>query len=594
MRTRIFGDFSKYDGSWKNSHPFADINFRPGTNRRLGGYRKTVLGAAVEFEPMDNLQIDLAYNYYEFDREHSAQNWFGELNADDQFMNCGAFNPDVRSAGSGLGGGGQWFRLFCGELPVRGIPIDPRGYAQQLNADFLRGAVTWEVNDDLTFEYLYGRIVADSFTFGYKDTLPGCTFFVPLCVFESGPIGDFQTSSHEARLVWDDGGNINAAVGMYYYKSTDFRNANFAALLPLADVPTAPINVLDSSQFVFQVDIANVVTGTKSWSPFGELNMSFMDNRARLGIEARFSRNRKNEAELASGGGTGGLTAFADSQLTDVFKNFTPRITVEYDVTDDNLIFASVAKGVKSGGFNAVATLEKNIPFDDDSNWTYEIGSKNTFADGQIQFNATVFYVDWNNVQILAADEGNPAPLSRSIVRNVGDVSSKGVEVDGAIAATENLSFYGTVYYGDANYVEGTIDGRWGRIPSVCDDVVCSTAGDIGGNQMERQSKFQASVGGEWADELPGNLNLDYYIRADLGHQSKMWAEAVNLAWVSSRTLINASAGVSSDWYDLTLWVRNLFDESYVANVVVQQPNVAYNAYFGERQTFGVTLSVRY
>ena len=64
-------------------------------------------------------------------------------------------------------------------------------------------------------------------TFGYKDSSPpDCTFFVPLCVFENGPIGDFKTSSHEARVVWDNGGNIDAAFGVYFYDSTDFRNYN--------------------------------------------------------------------------------------------------------------------------------------------------------------------------------------------------------------------------------------------------------------------------------------------------------------------------------------------------------------------------------
>ena len=175
----------------------------------------------------------------------------------------------------------------------------------------------------------------------------------------------------------------------------------------------------------------------------------------------------------------------------------------------------------------------------------------------------------------------------------MGDVNSTGFEADAAAAITENLSFYGTVYYGDAHYVDGTVDGRWGRIPSVCDDVVCSTVGDLSGNQMERQSKWQATLGGEWAGQLPGSLDLDYFIRGDLGYQSKMFGEAVNLSIVRSRTIVNASTGISGESYDLTFWVRNLFDKSYVANVIVGQPNIQYNAYFGERQTFGLTLNVR-
>ena len=594
FRVRASIDYSEFDGSWKNSHPFADIDFKPGTNRRLGGWSDTTYSGAFEILPSEDIQIEAMYLHVDKNREHSAQNWFGELNADSQFMNCGQFNPDVRPAGSGLGGGGQWFRLFCGELPARAIPIDPRGYAQQLDTDFYRGSIDWELNDDFTFEYQYGRIEATTKTFGYKDTLPGCSFFVPLCVFESGPIGNFSTDSHEARVVFDDDSNIDGAFGVYYAKSTDFRTSNFGALLPLGAVPTGPVDVNNASQFIFQVALSNITTVTETKSVFGEINFSFLEDRGRLGIEARYSEDKKEEGEAASGGGTGGLGAFAGAFFSDNFSSFTPRITFEYDVSDDNLLFVSAAKGVKSGGFSAAATLPENRTYDDDQNWTYEIGMKNTFNDGQAQLNATLFYIDWTNVQILAADEGNVNPLSRSIVRNVGDVTSKGIEVDGAIAATENLSLYGTLYYGDAKYKNGTIDGRWGRAPAVCDDVVCNINGDIGGNQMERQSKFQTTLGGEWTDELSSNMDLDYFIRADLASQSKMFGEAVNLSIVPSRTIVNASVGIEGDGYSIQLWSKNLFDKSYVSNAVVQQPNVAYNAYLGERATFGITITARY
>ncbi|MEQ8735143.1 MAG: TonB-dependent receptor [Rhodospirillaceae bacterium] len=594
LRMRASVDYTEFDGSWKNSHPFADVDLDPGTNRRLGGWEDMTYSAALQFLPTEDIQIDVSYMNVDKNREHSAQNWFGELNADSQLMNCGQYNPDVRPAGSGLGGGGDWFRLFCGELPVRSIPIDPRGYAQQLDTDFIRASLSWELTDDFTMEYQFGQIKADTKTFGYKDTLPGCTFFVPFCVFESGPIGDFKTDSHEVRFVFDNDSNIDGAFGAYYSKSTDFRTSNFAALPLLTAAPTAPVDVNDPSEFVFQVQLLNITTITKTESVFGELNYSFMEDRARIGVEARYSRDKKEEGEAASGGGTGGLGAFAGAIFSDTFTSFTPRVTFEYDVNDDSLLFVSAAKGVKSGGFSAAATLPENRTYDDDQNWTYEIGSKNTFNDGKVQLNATLFYVDWTNVQILAADEGNVNPLSRSIIRNVGDVSSKGFELDGAIAATENLSLYGTLYYGDAKYKDGTIDGRWGRDPAVCDDVVCNSNGDIGGNQMERQSKFQTTLGGEWSDELSADMGLDYFIRADLAHQSKMYGEAVNLSIVPSRTIVNASAGIEGDGYSVQLWAKNIFDEKYVSNAVVQQPNVAYNAYLGERATFGITLTARY
>jgi len=594
LRVRASADYSEFDGTWPNTHPFADISFSQGTNKTLGGHRKTVLSGAVQFEPKEGLVFDLAYYNYDYNEEHRAENWFAELNADSQLLNCGQFNPNVRPTGSGLGGGGRWFRLYCGEVPVRNIPVDPRGYARQLDADFIRASMSWKINDALALDYLYGDIKAETKSLGYKDTLPGCTFFLAgLCVFENAPLGDFKSRSHEMRLSFDNEGRFSGGVGVFYTKTTDYSTANFAALPQLTAVPTAAVDVNNPATFSVYAILARTVTEPEIWSPFAEFSMKLFDGRGRLGVEARYSREKKFQGSLPTSG-TSGLNTFAGLTFEDTFSQFTPRVTLEYNLTELNKLFASAAKGVKSGGFNAAATLPQNRTFEDDQNWTYEIGSKNTFDDGRIRLNGTLFLVRWTDVQIFAQDTGNPAPLPLSIIRNLGDVHSAGVELEAGYAPTDNLDFSGMFYYGDARYAQGTSDLRWGRIPAVCDDVVCARNGDIGGNQTERQSKVQASVAAEWQQPLSIGQDLQYYVRSDVSYQSKQFNEAVNISWIPARTLVNLSTGVIGEKYDVQLWARNLFDKEYVASVIVGLPNTQYNAYLGERRTFGVTGRYRF
>ena len=59
------------------------------------------------------------------------------------------------------------------------------------------------------------------------------------------------------------------------------------------------------------------------------------------------------------------------------------------------------------------------------------------------------------------------------------------------------------------------------------------------------------------------------------------------------RTIINASIGIVGERFEAQLWARNLFDEQYVSGALVGQPNVQYNAYLGERQTYGLTITAR-
>ena len=594
LRIRVSADYSEFDGTWQNTNPLANISFSQGTNDRLGGHSKTVLSGAIQFSPREDLVFDLAYYNYDYNEEHRAQNWFAELGADSGLLNCGQFNPNVRPAGSGLGGGGQWFRLFCGEMPVRNIPIDPRGYARQLETDFVRASLNWKINDAFDLDYLYGYIKAETKSLGYKDTLPGCSFFIPgQCVFENGPLGDFDSQSHELRVTYDNSGPLSGAFGLFYTKTTDFNTQNFATLPLLTATPAAAVNVNDPSQFLVYAVLGRTITEPTVWSPFAEVSYKFLDGRARVGLEARYSREKKFQGSLPTTG-TAGLGSFTGLTFDDTFTSFTPRVTFEYNLTAANKLFLSAAKGVKSGGYNATATLPENRRYGADNNWTYELGSKNTFDEGRLRLNGTLFMIRWTDVQIFAQDTGNPAPLPISIVRNLGDVHSAGIEVEGAYAPSEKLDLTANLYYGDAHYADGTSDLRWGRVPAVCDDVVCNRNGDIGGLQTERQSKVQANLGSEWHDVLPVGQEWRYYARTDVSYQSKQYNEAVNISWIPARTLVNASFGAIGEKYDVQLWARNLLDKEYVASVIVGVPNTQYNAYLGERRTFGITARARF
>jgi iron complex outermembrane receptor protein len=202
--------------------------------------------------------------------------------------------------------------------------------------------------------------------------------------------------------------------------------------------------------------------------------------------------------------------------------------------------------------------------------------------------------IRWSDLQIPAPDTGNPAVLPIPIIRNLGDVHSAGVELEAGFAPNAKLDLSGALYYGDAHYAQGTSNLNWGRIPAVCDNVVCNANGDISGKQTERQSKVQASFAVEWHDALPFGQGLRYFLRSDVSYQSKQFNDAVNISWIPARTLLNANIGIENEKYDLQLWSRNLTDEQYVASVIVGGPNTQYNAYLGERRTVGLTLKAHF
>lgn len=91
----------------------------------------------------------------------------------------------------------------------------------------------------------------------------------------------------------------------------------------------------------------------------------------------------------------------------------TPKGGVSYKLNDDNMVYATAAKGFRIGGYNPrvglpctpqLASLGLTAApqlFDSDSVWSYEVGSKNVLADGRVQLNTSV--VDRNAIALAAA-----------------------------------------------------------------------------------------------------------------------------------------------------------------------------------------------
>ncbi len=115
------------------------------------------------------------------------------------------------------------------------------------------------------------------------------------------------------------------------------------------------------------------------------------------------------------------------------FGEWTGRAVLNYEITPDNMVYASYSRGYKSGGINPPLSpiFAVSDSFNPEFVNAFEIGSKNNF--GKIQLNLTGFYYDYKDLQ-----------LSRIVARtSVNDnVSAKiyGLEAEVVIRATPELS----------------------------------------------------------------------------------------------------------------------------------------------------------
>lgn len=569
---------SEFDGSWDNTHPNAGLNFGDrGTSDNVGGWDNQSWSGSLEFRATDNLSFNAAYYQFDISEESRGatqiiEGYVPPDNGPGQ-TNCGPI---------GLSGAP---RLFCGTLPSPDdkIAVDPRSYGRQATVDMYKIGADWQISDSMSLSYFFGNVDGDIdiASISEADQINCGTNFgaAGLCRFQNTPLGGMDYDQHEVRFRVDDGGPLSWTVGAFASEGTDI--TRFA-------IPTVP--ALTADPLVQQPQIRDGTTVTDVVSVFGEVSYRFSD-RLRFSAEARYT-----DEEITATNNFNGLV------LSDNFTNLVPRFSLEYQLNENQMLYASAAEGVKSGGFNETAARESDQVFDEERNRTFEIGSKNVFLDGALVVNAALFYIEWEDIQLNAADSGATNPNAVNITLNLGNATTYGLELDGAWALSENFSLNWTASYTDATYDSGTIDNRYARVgpvffpnPSSCDDVLCPSNGDISGNEVERQSPLQLSAGFEWASRLTA-IDADYYLRADVSYQSEREAEAMNLAQLEARTITNATAGLSKGNWDMRLWVRNLTDEAYTTNAftVLLPFGNGYGTIFGERRTAGLTASYRF
>ncbi|MEM8936588.1 MAG: TonB-dependent receptor, partial [Pseudomonadota bacterium] len=199
-------------------------------------------------------------------------------------------------------------------------------------------------------------------------------------------------------------------------------------------------------------------------------------------VGARWSRDRKDYRfsqfwnEYRTQTPLAGPPTFELTPDEESWSNFSPSVHVGYDVTDDVLLFASVSRGFKSGGFSdRVESEDSDLVYDPETNTNYEIGMKSTFADGAVTLNLTGFYMDFTDQQVAAIVPGSAGDFT---VTNAATSTSKGVEAELLWDVTDAVQLGGNWAYTDATFDE--FDGPCSAAPApgqVNMDGSCSYSG---------------------------------------------------------------------------------------------------------------------
>ncbi len=132
------------------------------------------------------------------------------------------------------------------------------------------------------------------------------------------------------------------------------------------------------------------------------------------------------------------------------WDNFSPRIALDYRVTDNAMLYASYARGYKAGGFNSV---EINSYFDNEKVWNVEAGLKSQWFDNRVRFNIAGWKYKYNDKQSIRLVEVDGSSVPRYVTQNQ-DVSGKGIDLELLWAPVAGLRFFANGGYQDITCVE--------------------------------------------------------------------------------------------------------------------------------------------
>jgi len=137
------------------------------------------------------------------------------------------------------------------------------------------------------------------------------------------------------------------------------------------------------------------------------------------------------------------------------FDEFTPRVSVSYKFSPDLTTYAAYSEGFKSGGFDmrgdVVLTPDTVNGYDPEYVQSYELGLKGSVFDGRLGFNLALFRADYKDQQITRQEPTVFGSIA-SFVDNAADSTIQGVELEGTIAFTDNLTATYGVGYVDAEF----------------------------------------------------------------------------------------------------------------------------------------------
>jgi iron complex outermembrane receptor protein len=250
-------------------------------------------------------------------------------------------------------------------------------------------------------------------------------------IYDSGSnIGQFalaqelRSEQFTEEVKWDShiGDKFNYTVGAFalYEKNTD----NFGAVGNLAAFYLPPPYLSLPFPLVDELSKNN----TTSIAGYAQGDYKITD-KLTLTVGGRFTHELKTlNVTPNAPGGFDNADIIAAGYLTRLTTNqFTPHVSLQYQVDSGLMVYGSATRGFQGGGWNGLTTNAATFNnFGPETVWSYEAGFRKETEDHRLRLNGTAFYSDTSHYQLLSDD----AAAASFVTNNAANLRAYGAEFD--------------------------------------------------------------------------------------------------------------------------------------------------------------------
>ncbi len=497
-------------------------------------------GVNLLWSPNDALEFEYTYNY-----ENTDQDTPPLLNTGQQrHLFCSAFGYCSPSLDSTITGDRYKVARKAIRPPKFSDPtINATGVDQlqdttfdaNFNTDTHIVEMRWDMSEDYRFDAIYGHWNSSEVVFTDWDGTPDL-------LYHTDRPGNWDQDSVELRITNSGDDAFSWTAGVFFWQSSfDIKLRSYIGF-------AVPDVILDIPQYGFQ--------DTDSRAAFFEGDYAVTD-KLTITVGGRYSKDEKTSAArgvVDTSNPVGGFAPGLNGDPSDNWSEFTPKVGVKYQLTDDSMAYLTWSNGYRAGGFNTrVSSYSEAVtPYDQETVESYELGYKSSWADNTLRFNADVFLMKYDDKQEeLHLPDTLSGTGQKTVVANASTAEMKGVELEIQADPMEGLYLRANAAWLDASYDEFIFDD---------DGNPATPLVDYSNLDFRRAPEWTANLDATYEWDVGGNTMWARVAWHYLGEHETNFDNSPELH-NDAQNLIDASINYDYGKTRFSLFGRNLTDE---------------------------------